>query len=153
MSNKLTIKYSFKKVGYRSYIIEYSAYDTEGTIKITNERFNYQPITEFKDNNEVRNGCYKAMRNLSARAWDFRGSVSIICLNPQDEFLSKGKKYKQNQQYEAPTVPVVASSDTERKYLLVQKDGVWTIEKSNARYLTEKEAQKELIKRITGKGV
>lgn len=154
MKNKVTIEYTFEQIGIRKYRVVYSAHDTEGTININNADAVYRPFREFKNNNEIRNGCYKFFSNLAKRAWDFTGSVSIICCNPNEDFLPLRWKHKKTN-LQAPKIvelpldkPMGPVEPNACVYEVVQVDGVWTIIRHAEPYYTQEQAKVELFKRI-----
>lgn len=155
MKNKLTIEYSFEKIGLNLYRVVYSAHDTEGTIAINNSETTYKPRLDFKNNNEVRSGCYKFLANMAYRTWNFKGSVSIICTNSKEDFLTRNWRRREatgcdkktvELPLDKPTAPVEPNACV---YEVVQDGaGVWTIVRHAEPYYTQEQAKVELFKRI-----
>lgn len=137
----MKIEFMMQKIASRKYKITYNVFCKEEAINLTNEEFFYSPHVDFANEADARRGGIKCMQNVAERIYKYRGRKQIMCVS-----IDMG----------APKVPVkepvqVVATPSERVYEVIQKDGIWTINKRSTPFLTEEQAKIELMKHITNK--
>lgn len=137
----MKIEFMMQKIASRKYKITYNVFCKEEDINLTNVEFFYSPHVDFTNEADARRGGIKCLHNVADRVYKYRGRKQITCVS-----IDMGvPKVLKNEPAQAADVP------SERVYEVIQKDGIWTINKRSTPFLTEEQAKIELMKHITNK--